>query len=58
MIRMIDKNNEAEVCPVCSENEEWDHAVLYEKNKNNREEWKKELELKIRKVEKHKNAEE
>ena len=57
-IRMIHKSNTTEVYPVCGENEEWDHAVLCEKNNDNREEWSKELEKKLKKVEQCKNAEE
>ena len=47
-IRIIDKDNRTEVCPVCDENEDWEYAVLCEKNKDNREEWGKAEEMKMK----------
>ena len=48
MIRMIDKSNATSVCYVCDENEGRDHFASCKKSKNNRDEWAKELEKKIK----------
>ena len=37
----MDENNRTAVCPVSGENEDWEHAVPCENNKDNREEWEK-----------------
>ena len=42
------KDNSTSVCPACNENEDWEHVVLCENNKNNREEREKALEIKIK----------
>ena len=58
MTRIRDKSNATTVCPACEENEGWDHSLLCEKNKSDKEEVGKELEKKIIKSEQHENAEE
>ena len=40
-IRTIDKGNAKSLCPMCGENEYLEHVMLCEKNKEEREEWKK-----------------
>ena len=46
-IRNIDKCNTTAVCPEFFENETWDRVVACSKNKENREEWEKDLGKKI-----------
>ena len=55
-IGTIDKDDVTAVCHACSENEDWEHFALWEKNKDKREELKRELEIKIKNIEQHKNA--
>ena len=57
-IKKIDKSNKTAVCPICGEIEDWDHVLLCEHNKNNREKWVKDLEMKMKKTEQHKHADE
>ena len=38
---MTDESNTAEACPLSKENEEWDHAVPYEKSKDDRKKGQK-----------------
>ena len=57
-IKKIDKNSKTAVCPVCSEDEDWEHVILWEKSKENREEWEKTLDKKLKEVEWHVRAEE
>ena len=57
-IKMIDKSNKKVVCHLCNENEDWNYVMLYEKNKDNRKHWAKELEKKLKNMEQNKNVEE
>ena len=43
---------------MCGANEDQEHATLCEKKKEKREEWAKEVENKLKKVEQHRHAEE
>ena len=52
----IDKSTKTAVFFVCGEDEDWEHVMLHEQNKENREEWVKELENKLKKLEQHKFA--
>ena len=55
-IRKIDKYNATAVFPVCFENQNWDHVINYCENKDNREEWGKDLRKKIERMEQCKKA--
>ena len=50
-IKRIDNGNKTAACPVCGEKEYWDHVLLCEQNKIEREEWEKELDRKLKNVE-------
>ena len=47
----IDKRNTTAIFPACGTNEDWEHVALCKNNKYKREEWEKELEKKLTKVE-------
>ena len=57
IIKKIEKSDKKAACPACGDTEDWDHVLLCEQNKNKREEWAKELEIKLKKVEQYKYAE-
>ena len=38
-IKIIDKRNVHTECPVCNQNESWEHMILCSKQKKNRKEW-------------------
>ena len=46
-INRIDKSNTISVCPSYGEIEDWEHILLCEQNKNQREEWVTSLETKL-----------
>ena len=43
-IKLIDKVNKHAVCPSCDELETWDHVVLCDKMKDERDAWVKKIE--------------
>ena len=46
-IKLIDKKNKHAVCALCNEIETWEHATLYEKQKEKRVECLKNLKIKF-----------
>ena len=48
---MREKSNTMSTCPTCDKNKYWDHVLSCEKKKEKIEEWEKESEKKIKKVE-------
>ena len=43
-IKLIDKRNNHAVCPKCDELETWEHAMLCDKQQDNRDAWVKMLD--------------
>ena len=46
ILKKIDKHNKTAACPGCGADEDWEHVILCEKSKENREELMKALETK------------
>ena len=47
-IKKIDKSNTKAFFPLCGADEDWEPVMLCEKNRENKEEWAKKLEKKLK----------